>query len=115
MYILLFIVLAMAVQGQPSVRKLLIFGQDPTKLKEQLTILHTDSSGVSERDIVITIVQNEKDYKKYNVISGQFALLLIGKDGGEKLRSHTPVEKEAIFKLIDSMPMRQTEMNGKKH
>lgn len=39
-----------------------------------------------------------------------FRLLLIGKDGGVKLRKDTPVSVEDIFGLIDSMPMRQREM-----
>jgi hypothetical protein len=41
--------------------------------------------------------------------------LLIGKDGGVKLRSSEPVSVKDIFGLIDSMPMRRQEMDsGKK-
>ena len=39
-----------------------------------------------------------------------FAFLLIGKDGGDKLESKEPVSKDRLFKLIDSMPMRMREM-----
>ncbi len=39
-----------------------------------------------------------------------FQVLLIGKDGGVKMRSATPVAAERILSLIDSMPMRQQEM-----
>ena len=37
-------------------------------------------------------------------------MILIGKDGEEKLSSRTPVPAERLKALIDSMPMRKTEM-----
>ena len=37
-------------------------------------------------------------------------VLLIGKDGGVKLRSTEPVSTDELFALIDSMPMRRREM-----
>lgn len=40
----------------------------------------------------------------------EFAVLLIGKDGGVKLRSDEPVAAERLFALIDTMPMRRQEM-----
>lgn len=39
-----------------------------------------------------------------------FAVALLGKDGGVKLRSTEVVEPKMVFDLIDSMPMRQQEM-----
>ncbi len=39
-----------------------------------------------------------------------FAVLLIGKDGGVKLRSGRPFALHALFDAIDAMPMRQDEM-----
>lgn len=39
-----------------------------------------------------------------------FCLILVGKDGGEKLRRWEPVDLEEIFALIDAMPMRRREM-----
>jgi hypothetical protein len=99
---------------QSSTRRLLVFGEAQPEFKKQLTLLHQDSSGIAERDLVIIIVEKESEYKKYNVISNQFTLLLIGKDGGEKLRSSKPVEIKTIFQLIDSMPMRQAEMKSRK-
>jgi len=42
-----------------------------------------------------------------------FQVLLIGKDGGVKLRSSEPVSMKDLFGLIDSMPMRQQEMESK--
>ena len=39
-----------------------------------------------------------------------FEILLVGKDGGVKLRSPAPVSTRDLFALIDAMPMRQREM-----
>ena len=39
-----------------------------------------------------------------------FALRLVGKDGGVKLARSKPVPMEEIYALIDTMPMRRSEM-----
>lgn len=39
-----------------------------------------------------------------------FVAILVGKDGGEKLRSSAPLDRDALFPLIDAMPMRREEM-----
>jgi len=52
--------------------------------------------------------------KRFGVQAGTFQVLLIGKDGGVKLRSSGPVSMKDLFGLIDSMPMRQQEMDSKK-
>ena len=48
--------------------------------------------------------------ERFNVSTKAFSLILVGKDGGVKLRRNDPVNLEEIFRLIDSMPMRQDEM-----
>ena len=48
--------------------------------------------------------------KKYDMGSGFTGLVLLGKDGGVKLRKSFPVEPKVIFEAIDQMPMRQKEM-----
>ena len=48
--------------------------------------------------------------EELGVATDGFTVLLIGKDGGVKLRSATPLPAEKIFATIDSMPMRQREM-----
>ena len=42
-----------------------------------------------------------------------FSLILVGKDGGIKLKSKDRVDLSDVFGLIDSMPMRQREMQQK--
>ena len=39
-----------------------------------------------------------------------FRVVLIGKDGGVKLRQEEPISVADLFALIDSMPMRKQEM-----
>ena len=48
--------------------------------------------------------------RRFDLAPGVFQVLLIGKDGGEKLRSATPVDAGTLFPLIDAMPMRRSEM-----
>lgn len=38
-----------------------------------------------------------------------FAAVLVGKDGGAKLRSSDPLGADRLFPVIDAMPMRQDE------
>ena len=52
--------------------------------------------------------------KRLGVETGPFQVLLIGKDGGVKLRSSEAVSMKDLFGLIDSMPMRQQEMDSEK-
>lgn len=47
---------------------------------------------------------------RFKVEPSDFLVILIGKDGEEKLHSPTPVAVEQIERLIDSMPMRKSEM-----
>ena len=51
--------------------------------------------------------------ERFGVSPNAFSLNLVGKDGGIKLRRNDPVKLEEIFRLIDSMPMRQDEMRQK--
>ena len=47
---------------------------------------------------------------RFKVDFGDFAVVLVGKDGYEKLRSFEVPDMKAMFALIDGMPMRQSEM-----
>ena len=51
--------------------------------------------------------------KRLSVSSGRFTIILIGKDGGEKIRQESPIDLKEIFAIIDAMPMRQQEMKKK--
>jgi hypothetical protein len=47
---------------------------------------------------------------RFDVQEGDFLVVLIGKDGEEKLHSSTPVLAEQLERVIDSMPRRKNEM-----
>ena len=52
-------------------------------------------------------------WKRLSVTSGRLTIILIGKDGGEKIRQEFPLDLKEIFAIIDSMPMRQQEIKKK--
>ena len=86
--------------------------------QKQKQILAEKTKGVKERDLVIiecvgkTLSSEDKNYvsRHFNHDLTQFGVWLVGKDGGTKLSEAKPVTTEKIFSLIDSMPMRQSEM-----
>ncbi|MDB5262435.1 MAG: hypothetical protein JWQ14_1716 [Adhaeribacter sp.] len=47
--------------------------------------------------------------EKYKIKFDEFAIILIGKDGGEKYRAPAVIKPGAIFYIIDAMPMRRRE------
>ena len=51
--------------------------------------------------------------KRLSVPPGRFTIVLIGKDGGKKIRQESSVDLKEIFAIIDAMPMRQQEMKKK--
>jgi hypothetical protein len=110
-------------------RPLLIFApsEDNTSRSAQLKRLNNWRAGLMERDMVIYQVFEESGLgpfgrltthevdafrEKYDVASREETLILVGKDTTEKLRETLPVKVQTIFDLIDSMPMRQREMQN---
>ena len=51
--------------------------------------------------------------RHFHVAPGDFVVILVGKDGGAKLRSAKPLSMEKLIETIDAMPMRQEEMRSK--
>ena len=47
---------------------------------------------------------------RFHIGPDAFAVVLVGKDGGEKFRSTQPVSFAALRSRVDSMPMRRQEM-----
>lgn len=71
------------------------------------------------RDLVhIDLIKGSGDYERLShkftmTDHAEFKLLLIGKDGKEKLNTHSG-DLKAIFSVIDSMPMRKKEIHSSK-
>ena len=56
----------------------------------------------------VAVGLDARETRRHLAIDGP-AVLLLGKDGGVKLRRPGPVPAERIFALIDDMPMRRAE------
>ncbi len=97
-------------------RQLLLFTQNDTVMAEkQLEIWNANQVGMRERDLIFKVVtSNELLYKKYKVDSQtDFTIILVGKDGSEKLRTHKLLTTKKLFAIIDAMPMRRDEMQNR--
>ena len=91
--------------------------------------LRQNPGGVSDRDLLVFRVLEQGSSamdsqeispqgaislrRRFGVNQGTFTVVLVGKDGGVKLQRPGPVRLSDIFGLIDSMPMRQREMQEK--
>ena len=58
----------------------------------------------------LTPAQVESVRLRVGLGSGDFAVVLVGRDGGEKLRTTEVPALGEVFALIDGMPMRRAEM-----
>lgn len=111
-----------------SHRPLIVFSDrdDHPQRIEQKKYLQTYETDFADRAMVLIEVINEKVFVDGEPVNGPspnlrerygvspaatFAVLLVGKDTGIKLRRDEPVKMDEIFGLIDSMPMRQREMS----
>jgi hypothetical protein len=112
-------------------RLLFLFSPDPNN-PSFLTLrneIMAQKDEIQDRDLIIFEIleqgpskmdQTDLDPKaaeslrrRFAVPLGTFTVILVGKDGGVKLRRSEPTPLEKIFRLIDSMPMRQQEMRQK--
>ena len=91
-------------------RVLLVFAPraDAPALAEQRRFLEKEKTGLRERDLVVLELTDgakaETLRRQFNIRPENFTAILIGKDGGEKLRKSAPVSPKEIFDLIDAMP-----------
>lgn len=108
-------------------RAVLVFGEagDP-QVDRQLGLLSRRQDALAERDMVLIRISGDDAavvYGEAQVPDGRalrretgagagLAVMLVGKDGGVKLRRETVVDDLEIFGLIDRMPMRQAEKSG---
>ena len=113
-------------------RILLIFSpsQQTAEYREQLDQLRADPSGLQERDLQVYrifpegLITSERDVLDHNDLSDQyrsqygvdpetFTVILVGKDGTEKLRTNQVLRTDKLYAAIDAMPMRRRELREK--
>lgn len=110
-------------------RLLVVFApvpQDP-RLAAQRLRLAERRGGYAERDLTVievagrsVLVDGTRDraldsYElrvHFEIEDNAFATILIGKDGGEKLRRDGLMPNDLLFDTIDAMPMRRQEMRN---
>lgn len=127
---LLPLTLAAAVQPQPNAidareaepRLIVVFApsRDDPRLIRQQALLRQSGASLGERDVhVIEVVGDTVagayDYaaalrQRYAVPRSRFGVVLVGRDGGVKLRSAEAIVPRQIERTIDAMPMRQREI-----
>ncbi len=85
---------------------------DPALLAQRRLFAALGAEG-RERDLVLVEAPGDTAEgaalrRRFGAGAG-FVAILVGKDGGEKLRSAAPLGRDALFPLIDAMPMRRDE------
>jgi len=117
-------------------RPLLVFAptdKDPDFLR-QLHLVAADQSELQEREVLLVPLTSTSEARpacvpgtsahmepeaaaaarrRFHIPPDSFTVLLLGKDGGEKLRSQTPIPIRTLLQTIDSMPMRQQEIHDR--
>ncbi len=100
---------------------------DSEVVNEQLRAFKSEEEGMRERKIVVYVLSphgyrvglnDENAWQKGSPLYSRlkrneeapFEIVLVGLDGGVKLRQHELLTVRKLFATIDAMPMRQSEM-----
>lgn len=93
-----------------------LFTENKNELKDRnLIILVMNRTDVFNTDGSKLDVKAEHVYEQFHLMTDYEGILLIGKDGGAKLKKPLPVNPETIYNTIDAMPMRQSELRNRKN
>jgi len=76
-----------------------------------LGLIVTDGTSTLDGQVVDT-PQVRRLFSEFGIGANTFSAVLIGKDGGEKLRINDVPDLPAIYAVIDSMPMRSAEIGA---
>ena len=116
-------------QWEHRVLLILTDNKDDVTIQNQIKELQTQKSGLAGRKLIIYQVKKQqyknglkpgdwkkstKLYKTYKSNNAAFEVILIGLDGGIKLRQNHLLSCEELFKTIDVMPMRKAELKRKR-
>jgi hypothetical protein len=108
-------------------RVLLILSNDSTELNKQINLLKKDISELTERKLIVykvnplmyqkgiestSWISSKTLYSEYKKKDTKLEIILIGLDGGVKLRQTELLSTDKLFTLIDGMPMRRQELKN---
>ena len=111
--------LSLMAAAQSAHRLVLVVGRpnDPRVTQQQAALQH-DAAALRERDVTVQDMTPEavrRERPELEVAAAAtFEVILVGKDGGVKLRREEPVAASELTALIDTMPMRQSEMGRRR-
>ena len=103
----------------------IIIVSEPQANERAAQALEQKAAEIAERDVIWLVITGQAIQTNYagdlsaglrDTLLTQYALddgetILIGKDGGTKVRLNT-LDLNALFSAIDAMPMRQSEMRN---
>lgn len=113
-------------------RVILLFASDfqNQKLKKQLDFFQKNKQGLIDRKLIVyqitpdeirkegKLLKEKEELKneleKFKLAKEEFTFILVGLDGGEKMRSPEVVSIQKLFSKIDQMPMRRSEIERNK-
>lgn len=99
-------------------RPVLVFAdsEDDPAFIEQMELLRNREGALLERDVVVLVdtAPELRSPLRLKMRPRGFMLVLVGKDGGVKLRKPFPWDVREITRSIDKMPMRQREIRDEK-
>ncbi len=102
---------------------------DNENCRKQVEELKNHQDGVNERKILVYCItpesfktglsdekwqKAETVYNRYKKTDSQPEIILIGLDGGVKLRANEFLSAQELFATVDAMPMRRQEMKRQK-
>jgi hypothetical protein len=128
--LLLLLLAPVIAQADPSLaalkdkyRVLLLFApsDEDHSYQQQVSILKAHTNDIEDRDLIALPMlakarQNTQQTElrhRFHIEPDKFTVILIGKDGGEKLRSRVPITAQRLEQTIDAMPMRKDEIRQK--
>ena len=87
---------------------------------EQKHLFDEADVGLADHDLLVPyLFADQSDSsaaalrERFSIRMDAFTAVLIGKDGGEKERFLKPVHPKTLFSIIDQMPMRRREVEGR--
>ncbi|MFY0692117.1 MAG: DUF4174 domain-containing protein [Paracoccaceae bacterium] len=99
-------------------RPVVVFADTPAdpRFREQMELLGARLDALADRDVVILTDTDPaaKSALRMKLRPRGFMLVLIGKDGGVKLRKPAPWDVRELGRVIDKMPMRQQELRDRR-
>ncbi|UII76673.1 DUF4174 domain-containing protein [Flagellimonas sp. HMM57] len=87
---------------------------ESASVEKQASLFHDTKKAMTEREmLLLRLSPDSKELEAYNISWNYEGVLLIGKDGGLKAKYDFMVTPSILFELVDSMPMRRSEIRSK--